>query len=393
MSKVFTVCFSGTACTRDEGEVSRQGSDKRIYSPVTGYIPVRIHTEITGDLAATSPSVTVRGVGENDWAEPRNTSEPLVLNAPLTVPQELLAETQGYSGGDRWSTMAQAAGQEATALALHGANLAARSDAEAYNFIGHSRGAMECIMAAWFLYAYGREDVPVRIFAIDPVPGPGDWYGITTQLPPNVAEYVGITAWDHLDTGFNGLVPRPNARMTGSSETVNLGKTWSTLADDYQLTDPLRSIEPSPAQPTGYRLFVSRGRHGTVAGNTTSDGKYDPDNVSESAARVPELIHRLARAHLTAWGTEFLVASEADSATLPQESNLDHALFDKMGGGTPRDSYLLGRPYVRRVSSISGLDPSAYYYLEDVVGNPPQQQPYPVTAARAGSGWVHWTFL
>ncbi|GEB49157.1 hypothetical protein SCA03_17080 [Streptomyces cacaoi] len=373
--------------------MSRQGSDKRIYSPVTGYIPVRIHTEITGDLAATSPSVTVRGVGENDWAEPRNTSEPLVLNAPLTVPQDLLAETQGYSGGDRWSTMAQAAGQEATALALHGANLAARSDAEAYNFIGHSRGAMECIMAAWFLYAYGREDMPVRIFAIDPVPGPGDWYGITTQLSPNVAEYVGITAWDHLDTGFNGLVPRPNARMTGSSETVNLGKTWSTLADDYQLTDPLGSIEPSPAQPTGYRLFVSRGRHGTVAGNTTSDGKYDPDNVSESAARVPELIHRLARAHLTAWGTEFLVASEADSATLPQESNLDHALFDKMGGGTPRDSYLLGRPYVRRVSSISGLDPSAYYYLEDVVGNPPQQQPYPVTAARAGSGWVHWTFL
>src|ERR1700759_1752655 len=76
---VFTVAFCGTACTRDEGEASRSGSDMRIYSPDTGYVPVRIHKEISGDLRAARPSVTVRGVGENDWAVPRDTSEPLVL--------------------------------------------------------------------------------------------------------------------------------------------------------------------------------------------------------------------------------------------------------------------------------------------------------------------------
>src|SRR5205807_589480 len=57
MSAVLTVCFSGTSCSRDEGEASRDDSDMRIYSPDTGYIPVRIHKEISGSLRAKSPSV------------------------------------------------------------------------------------------------------------------------------------------------------------------------------------------------------------------------------------------------------------------------------------------------------------------------------------------------
>ena len=55
MADVFTVCFSGTSCTRDEGEVSRPGSDKAIYDPATGYIPVRIHLEISGSLTRDEP--------------------------------------------------------------------------------------------------------------------------------------------------------------------------------------------------------------------------------------------------------------------------------------------------------------------------------------------------
>jgi hypothetical protein len=398
MSNVFTVCFSGTSCTRDEGEVSRAGSDKRIYSTETGYIPVRIQKEISGDLRATTPSVTVRGVGENDWAVPRNDSEPLVLDGPLKAPADLLADTRKYSGGDQRSTVSALSGWDAAALALHGANLAARSGAKAYNFIGHSRGAVECVMAAWFLQAYGSAEVkniPVRILAIDPVPGPGNWYGILTQLPPNVVEYVGVTAWDMLDSGFSGLVPRPNAKMAGTSQTLKLGGSWSGLADNYQLTDPLAPAKSGMGQPTGYQLFACRGRHATVAGNATSDGKYDPANVSESAARVPELVYRLARAYLTSWGTDFRVKSGVDTYALPlrQEINLDHAVFDTMGGGALRDSVRPGRPYVRQVSSISGRNPFNTYYLEDVVGDPPYRQPYPVTAARTGAGWAHWTFL
>ena len=50
--------------------------------------------------------------------------------------------------------MSALSGWDAAALALHGANLAARSGAQAFNFIGHSCGAVECVMAAWFLQAY-----------------------------------------------------------------------------------------------------------------------------------------------------------------------------------------------------------------------------------------------
>lgn len=398
MGNVFTVCFSGTSCTRDEGEVSRPGSDKRIYSPDTGYIPVRVHLELAGSLTATSPSVTVRGVGENDWAVPRNTSEPLVLNGPLNAPAELIADTKKYSGGDQRSKVSELSGWDAAALALHGANLAARSGAKAFNFIGHSRGAVECVMAAWFLQAYGSAEIqkiPVRIVAIDPVPGPGNWYGILTQLPPNVAEYVGVTAWDMLDYGFNGLVPRPNAKMAGTTQTLKLGGSWQDLAENYQLTDPLAPNKGGLRQPTGYRLFACRGRHATVAGNATSNGEYDPANVSASAARVPELVYRLARAYLTSWGSEFRVKSAVDGYSLPlrQEINLDQAVFDDMAGGPLRDSVRPGRPYVRQVSSISGRNPFNTYYLEDVVGDPPYRQTYPVTAARTGAGWVDWTFL
>ncbi|MEL6501612.1 MAG: hypothetical protein AAFQ23_09440, partial [Cyanobacteria bacterium J06623_1] len=226
----YTVCFCGTACTRDEGEVSRTGSDHRIYSPSTGYIPVRIHTEISGRLGERDKSVTVRGVGVYDWAS-SSKSEKLVSRHLRPIPSKLSDWLKSYSEGAMnkkfeqlagkkfgqlaGKTLEQLAGWESAALALHGANKAVASEASQFNFIGHSRGAVECIMAAWFLYAYGDRQfrhIPINIFAIDPVPGPGNWWGIFTQLPPNVANYVGIYAWDHVgilkDTlGFKALVP------------------------------------------------------------------------------------------------------------------------------------------------------------------------------------------
>ena len=402
----YTVCFTGTACTRDEGEETRPESDKRIYCDDTGYIPVRIHKEISGTLGATNPSVTIRGVGENDWHQPRDNSEPLRFDGPLNAPDDLLSYVRSYSGGNQLSEAAQKSGWAATALALHGANLAAASGAQQYNFIGHSRGAVECIMAAWYLYAYGRRDIPVNIFAIDPVPGPGEWYGILTQLPPNVANYVGVYAWDQsvqlsTDKFFMALVPRPNGPMSGKSADITLGgpwyewweDSWKILADNSQLADPLA---PSNApQPQGYELYACRGRHSTVAGNTTGDGQYDPNNVSESVALVPQLVYKLARAYLTKWGTTFQTRCgvEENAIQLRRKIHTDHAKFDAMGGGATRTSGLSLRPYVRRVSSISGRNPLNSYYLDDVVGDPPYKLAYPVTNERENAGWVKWKFL
>ncbi|UXE61755.1 MAG: hypothetical protein KA717_02030 [Woronichinia naegeliana WA131] len=307
-TSAFTVCFCGTGCTRDEGEVSRDVSDKNIYAPAAGYIPVRIHKEISGDLRATTPSVTVRGVGENDWAVPRDSSEPLVFDAPLNAAPSLLSYVRDYSGGNQYSDLTQASGQSAPALALHGANLATASGKNVYNFIGHSRGAVEAIMAAWFIYFYGPDDVkhiPINIFAIDPVPGPGEWWGIFTQLPPNVVNYVGVYAWDMCvqlseDKVFMGLVPRPSGRMTGKPDEATIYNSWwqnkwKYIADNYVLTDPLK-VGTDP-QPTNYELYACRGRHSTVAGNYTADGNYDAANVSETVAPVPELIYKMARGY------------------------------------------------------------------------------------------------
>lgn len=399
MTTPFTICLAGTACTRDEGERTRTNSDARIYCPDTGYIPVRIQKELSGSLDAVRPSISVRGVGENDWAVPRDSSEPLMLKGPLDAPQALLDYARKYSGGDQRSLPSSALGWAATALALHTANLALASGATTINLIGHSRGAAQAIMAAWFIYAYGSRDLTINIFAIDPVPGSGQWYGILTQLAPNVRNYVGIYSWDMclpLDKPFMAVVPRPNLRMLGKSdgsEAVKLGSTWDTLADNYQQDDPLA---PGAAlQPQNYALFACRGRHSTVAGNSTADSGYDPDNVSAFVAPVPQLVYKLARGYLTQWGALFPSPSAvADSVpALRRRLHTDPARFDAMGGGATRTSSLPGRPYVRRVSSISGRNPLNCYYMDNVVGDPPYRLAYPVTSERTDSGRVAWQFL
>ncbi len=406
VSQPFTVCFAGTGCTRDEGEVSRPNSNKGIYCASTGYIPIRINKEITGSLTSATPSVTVRGVGENDWAN-NNNSVPLVLDGPLSGDGKLISYSRPYSGGNQYSQADQVDGWPMPALALHAANLAALSGAPSFNFVGHSRGAVEAIMAAWFLYAYGSDAVkktPVNIFAIDPVPGPGDWYSIITQLAPNVASYVGVYAWDMCimpaDKPFQAVVPRPNGRMTGKPNDVEIPyywywpwNPWKYLAYDSQKQDPLASA--NNPQPSNYELFACRGRHSTVAGNGTSNAEYDPAKLSDDVAPVPELIYRMARAYLTQWGVTFPQASAvADTAlALRREFNINHRLFDAMGGGATRNSILPDRPYVRRVSSIMGSNPFNTYFMDNVVGDPPYTMAYPVTNERTDTGWVNWKFL
>jgi hypothetical protein len=328
-----------------------------------------------------------------------------LFNGPLILDGSgLLSYVQSYSGGDQLSTVTQMNGWSAPALALHAANLAASSGKQQYNFIGHSRGGVEAIMAAWFLFLYGPDNVkniPVNIFAIDPVPGTGQWYSILTQLPPNVVNYVGIYAWDMCiqpgDKPFTALVPRPNGLMTGQPNTFTpyywYWDKWKYMADQSQKADPL--APGNDPQPTGYELYACRGRHSTVAGNYTSDGNYVASMASETVAPVPELIYKMARGYLTKWGTTFPTESAVGDRVLElrQSINTFHREFDAMGGGETRTSSLPLRPYVRRVSSIHGVNPYNTYYMDDVVGDPPYKMAYPVTSERSNAGWVKWKFL
>jgi hypothetical protein len=414
--QVFTISYSGTACTRDEGEASRSESDKDIYLPESGYVPIRINKELGGYTPSGGSALTgqtVRGVGENDWNIPRNNSQDLLINGPLNPSASLLSDISSYTSGNQLSTKEQIEGYSMPALALHGANLAAASGALEINMIGHSRGACECIMAAWFLYAYGdaaAKNIKINIFAIDPVPGTGEWYGILTQLPPNVVNYVGIYSWDHVDgfdhSGhpFQAVVPRPNGLMRGESNDITLhdpswwdwlkgAHDWKVMANEAQQRNPL---QPSSfSQPTGYELYACRGKHGTVAGNTTADGKYDSSNLSDSVAPVPALIYKMARGYLTKWGTSFATpcAIPQSITELRKQTHMFHRDFDIMGGGETRNSSVFGRPWVRRMSSIYGVNPNNTYYMDDVVGDPPYKLAFPVTKDRKDAGWVKWKFL
>ncbi|QSQ15792.1 Tat pathway signal protein [Myxococcus landrumensis] len=416
---VFTVCFCGTGCSRDEGEETRYWdykntligwlaksdkrliSDKDIYDKETGYIPVRLHKEISGEIQDTKLSATVRGVGENDWHHQMDACSPLDSSLP-GAPGELRSYARTYSEGNQRSMVGQISGWADAALALHAASLAVASGAEQYNFIGHSRGAVESLMAAWFIHAYGGKacaNIPINIFAIDPVPGTGVWYGTQTQLAPNVANYVGVYAWDHLDTGFSAVIPRPNARMTQHAphalveSTRGLGSSWMTLADHRQLDDPLARSEL--AQPVNYKLYACRGRHGTVAGNSTSDGLYVASKVSPDVAAVPKLVYKMARAYLTQWDTTFQTRSRVreNVKSLRRRIHTAHTHFDTMANGEARTSRTVLRPSVRRVSSIHGRGSTERYYFEDVVGTPPLSLAFPCTIEQAGGGWVNWTFL
>ncbi|WP_345829023.1 hypothetical protein AAGR22_18945 [Erwinia sp. HDF1-3R] len=404
INNVFTLSFSGTACTRDEGEVSRLKSDKRIYSERSGYIPVRVFREINGVLTESDNAVSVRGSGENDWAIPCDKSEDLLVSGPLKIPDSLSNYVKKYASGNQFSEAEQAEGKDISALALHGANKAVASGAKVVNMIGHSRGAVAALMAAWFIYSYGNKDIQVNIFAIEPVPGPGNWWSTFTTLSPNVKHYAAIYAWDESielssDYLFTPVVPYPNEKMMekksckASNSLWPFSNEWKNLGDKVLTPDPLgRSTSP---QPVHYDLYVCRGRHSTVSGNITTDSEYDPSKNSSKVANVGDLIYLMARTYLSHWGTIF---SEPCAVTntakeLRKAIVKYHDLFDVMGGGIYRTSRIYFRPYVRRIASGSGILSWNKLYMEDVVGDPPYEQYYPVTQERSGCSWVNWYFL
>ncbi|NOQ64253.1 MAG: hypothetical protein GQ582_07055, partial [Methyloprofundus sp.] len=129
------------------------------------------------------------------------------------------------------------------------------------NAIGWSRGGVSCIMFANALHDIGI-NVPVNIFACDPVPGAGNFDKHRVRLHSNVQNYVGIYAADERSRGFTPVLP---------------------------------------STPTSTRTFIMSipGKHATLVGNAS-------DNGGSGAASLygPGKITRdLAEKYLTQWGT------------------------------------------------------------------------------------------
>ncbi|MBJ2116852.1 MULTISPECIES: hypothetical protein [Proteus] len=132
------------------------------------------------------------------------------------------------------------------------------------NLVGWSRGGITCHMLANAMLADPQlKDIPVNIFAIDPVPGPLNFQPEKVSLGKNVKEYVGFYARDERSKGFTCVIP--------------------TVAADTKM-----------------HIFPISGRHATLVGNASIDG-----SEGENALYAPGIVVRhFAEVCLTRWGCD-----------------------------------------------------------------------------------------
>jgi hypothetical protein len=154
------------------------------------------------------------------------------------------------------------------------------------NLVGWSRGGISCHMLANALYNDVQlRDIPVNIFAIDPVPGISNFQSEKVKLEKNVKEYVAFYARDERSKGFSCVIPQ---------------------------TSPL----------TKTHVYPMPGRHGTLVGNAAADGVSGPKTLAEPG----QIVRHFAEACLKRWGV-----------TLNKTLNLTHAQLENLHTVMGRD--------------------------------------------------------
>jgi hypothetical protein len=132
------------------------------------------------------------------------------------------------------------------------------------NLVGWSRGGISCHMLANAMLAdEALKKLPVNIFAIDPVPGIGNFDRHRVQLGENVKQYVGFFSRDERSKGFSCVIPKTHT---------------STRCHVY----------PMP------------GRHATLVGNAAADGAGGGKVLAEPGL----IVRHFAEVCLTRWGVK-----------------------------------------------------------------------------------------
>lgn len=131
------------------------------------------------------------------------------------------------------------------------------------NLVGWSRGGISCHMLANAMFKDSAlKNIPVNIFAIDPVPGIGNFQEHRVKLNSNVKEYVGFYARDERSKGFSCVVPQT-------------------------------------ATGTRTHIFPIPGRHATLAGNASADGVAGAKVLAEPG----RFVRHFAEVCLKRWDT------------------------------------------------------------------------------------------
>ncbi|MCW2268084.1 hypothetical protein D3C77_26030 [compost metagenome] len=132
------------------------------------------------------------------------------------------------------------------------------------NIVGWSRGGVSCHMLAnAMLEDSALEQIPVNIFAIDPVPGLLNFQAHRVQLGENVKQYVGFYSRDERSRGFDCVIPKTH---------------------------------PS----TRCHLYPLPGRHATLVGNASLDGASEGNALMEPGL----IVRHFAEVCLTRWGAK-----------------------------------------------------------------------------------------
>ncbi len=105
---------------------------------------------------------------------------------------------------------------------------------EVVNMAGWSRGGVTCHMVANAMYKEYGETIKVNIFAVDPVPGFGQWKKLRTTIKSNVKNYAAIIQENDTRFTFKAVQMKPNGTtdvklhsMPGNHSTVVSGnKQW-----------------------------------------------------------------------------------------------------------------------------------------------------------------------
>jgi hypothetical protein len=105
------------------------------------------------------------------------------------------------------------------------------------------------------------KNIPVSIFAIDPVPGISNFQEDRVKLNANVKEYVGFYARDERSKGFSCVIPQT-------------------------------------ATGTRTHIYPLPGRHGTLVGNASADGVSGPKTLAEPGL----IVRHFAEVCLKRWG-------------------------------------------------------------------------------------------
>ncbi|MGE8153852.1 hypothetical protein ACQKP5_21740 [Pseudomonas vancouverensis] len=166
------------------------------------------------------------------------------------------------------------------------------------NLVGWSRGGISCHMLAnSMLKDEALKHIPVNIFAIDPVPGVGNFQDDKVKLGANVREYAGFYAMDERSRGFSCVIP----------QTV-------------------------PGTVT--RIFPMAGRHATMAGNATSTGGEPKGSGDMKVFIEPgRIVRHFAETCLTRWGVQLnntLNLSQNDLLNLSSNLARDRAKYELM---------------------------------------------------------------